>query len=282
MYDDAGGDPGPAPVGVPGFSRFNLEGLIPLVLLVIIGIASLNYFGVIDIPFLPRGAQHMQVLYIGQPTLGEKVVLDNLTYMLTYRVMNAASFGNNPGEELSQYDLVILNQTLTDKSVSVAFGEAVKNYVQKGGKLVIVSNSGIYQSVGFGGYTSTDVVGWRANFGEIVPVECILGPDSVPVCAQGREINVVGRIRRQVFDHPIMMGIELSPPVTQPPYTMRVLDVQTGQGSRTIAYIQSENTPKSYPAIVEKKSFPFGTVVYFNYDPGLTPGILTNTIRYLR
>ncbi|MFT4326975.1 MAG: hypothetical protein ACMXYK_05725, partial [Candidatus Woesearchaeota archaeon] len=186
------------------------------------------------------------------------------------------------GEELSQYDLVILNQTLTDKSVSVAFGEAAKNYVQKGGKLVIVSNSGIYQSVGFGGYTSTDVVDWRANFGEIIPVECILGPDSVPVCAQGQEINVVGRIRRQVFDHPIMMGIELSPPVTQPPYTMRVLDVQTGQGSRTIAYIQSENTPKSYPAIVEKKAFPFGTVVYFNYDPGLTPGILTNTIRYLR
>lgn len=282
MYDDAGGDAGAAPIGVPGIPRFNLEGLIPLVLLVIIGIASLNYFGVVDIPYLPKGSQHMQVLFIGQPSLGEKVVLDNLSYMLTYRVRDAASFGNAASEELSQYDLVILNQTLTDKSVTVSLGEATKNYVKKGGKLVVVSNSGIYQSVGFAGYTSTDVVGWKANFGEIIPVECVLGADSVPVCMEGKEINVVGRIRRQVYDHPIMSGIELSPPVTQPPYTMRVLDVQATQGTRTVAYIQSENTPKSYPAIVEKKSFPFGTVVYFNYDPGLTPGVLTNTIKYLK
>lgn len=282
MYDDAGGDAGAAPMGVPGFSRFNLEGLIPLVLLLIIGIASLNYFGVVDIPYLPKGSQNMQVLFIGQPSLGEKVVLDNLSYMLTYRVRDAASFGNAASEELSQYDMVILNQTLTDKSVTVALGEATKNYVKKGGKLVIVSNSGIYQSVGFAGYTSTDVIGWKANFGEIVPVECVLGADSVPVCAEGKEINIVGRIRRQVYDHPIMLGVELTPPVTSPPYSMRVLDVQAAQSTKTVAYIQAENTPKSYPAIVEKKSFPFGTVIYFNYDPGLTPGILTNTIRYLK
>jgi hypothetical protein len=282
MYDDAGGDGGAAPVGGNAFSNFNLEGLIPLILLVIIGIASLNYFGVVDIPYLPQGSQHMQVLFIGQPSLGEKVVMDNLSYTLTYRVRDAASFGNGASEELSQYDLIVLNQSLGDKSVTVALGEAVQEYVQKGGKLIVVSNSGIYQSVGFAGYTSTDVIGWRANFDDIIPVECVLGPDSVPVCAEGQEINVVGRIRRQDFDHPIMNGIELSPPVTSAPYTMAALDVQASEGAKTIAYIQSENTPKSYPAIVEKKAFPFGTVVYFNYDPGLTPGVLTNTIKYLQ
>lgn len=283
MYDDAGGDAGAAPIGGANpFSRFNLEGLIPLVLLVIIGIASLNYFGVVDIPYLPQGSQHMQVLFIGQPSLGEKVVMDNLSYMSTYRVRDAASFGNGASEELSQYDLVILDQSTGDKSVTVALGEAVQEYVTKGGKLIVVSNSGIYQSVGFAGYTSTDVVGWKASFDDIIPVECVLGPDSVPVCDQGQEINVVGRIRRQDYDHPIMNGIELSPPVTQAPYSMAVLDVQASEGAKTVAYIQSESTPKSYPAIVEKKSFPFGTVVFFNYDPGLTPGVLTNTIKYLK
>ena len=53
MYPDDGGADVVAPMG-GAVRRFNLEGLVPLILLVIIGIASLNYFGVIDVPLLPK------------------------------------------------------------------------------------------------------------------------------------------------------------------------------------------------------------------------------------
>ena len=281
MYDDAGAGSDPGPIA-RGMKKINLEGLIPIILLIIIGVASLNYFGVVEIPYLPRGSEHVQVLFIGEPSLGEKVVMDNLYYMLTYRIRDAGSFGPTATEELSEYDLVIMDQSMTDKAVTVSLGEAIQKYVNKGGKLIVVKNSGIYQSAGLGGAVSTDVVGWKATFGNIMPAECILGVSNIPSCQEGQEISVVGRIRRQDFDHPIMNGIELTPVAGMAPYSLQVLPIQANEGAKTIAYVDSEGTPKTYPAIMEKKSFPFGTVVYFNYDPGYTPGILTNTIKYLK
>ncbi len=283
MYDDGGAEAGPIAPITGAMKRFNLEGLVPLILLLIIGVASLNYFGVIDIPYLPKGSAHVQVLIIGEPSLGERVVLDNLSYTLTYRIRDAASFGNAAAEELNQYDLVILDQSIvSDKSVTVALAEAIQKYVQKGGNMIVVQNSGIYQSVGFAGLTAKDVVGWKASFGKIIPVECVLGSDNVPTCAEGRQISVVGRIYQQDFDHPIMNGIPMSPPAGDVPYALSTFAVQADEGAKTIAYIKAENTPQSYPAIVEKKNFPFGSVVYFNYDPGLTMGVFKNTIFYLK
>ncbi len=283
MYPDDGGAADPSPIG-GGMRRFNLEGLIPLILLVIIGIASLNYFGVVDIPYLPKGSEHIQVLFIGEPSLGEKLVLDNLNYMLTYRVRSSTSFSNFATEELSQYDIIIFDQSNTsDRSITVALGEAIQNYVKKGGKLITVLNSGIYQNVGLYGLTSTDVVGWKATFENIMPAECVLGSDNVPSCRESSEIAVVGRIRREDYDHPIMSGIEITPPAGEIPYTLRSLPIQANEGAKRIAYIDAEGTPQDgLPAIIEKKSFPLGTVIYFNYDPGLTYGILVNTIKYLK
>ena len=280
-YDDGGGEPA---MPMLGGKRFNLEGLIPLILLVIIGVASLNYFGVIDVPYLPKGSTRIQVLIIGEPSLGEKVVLDNLSYMMNYRVREASTFGNAASEELHQYDIVILDQASvgSDHSVTVALAEAIKTYVKKGGKLIVVMNSGIYQNVGFAGMTATDVVGWKANFGSLIPAECVLGSDNVPTCADGREVTVMGRIYQQDFDHPIMEGIPMSPPTGEVPYAFKTFAIQADEGANTIAYIKAENTPQTFAAILEKKNFPFGTVVYFNYDPGLTPGIFKNTIFYLK
>ena len=256
--------------------------IVIVALLFLIGVASLNYFGVTDIPGLPKGSSLTQVLVIGDLSLGERVVLDNLSYMLTYQVRDAASFDNTAAEEFAQYDLIIFDQSLVDKSVTVSFGEAIQKYAKKGGKMIVVLNSGIYQSVGFGGLTSTDVVGWNANFGNIMPVECVLNSQTKPSCADEFKVNVVGRIHKQIFDHPIMDGIDIAPPNTDAPYNLSVLDVQASEGASTVAYIASDGPPTTFPAIVEKKGFPLGTVVYFNYDPGMTPGILINTIKYLK
>ena len=281
MYPE-GGDDGGAPA-MGGGRRFNLEGLIPLILLVIIGVASLNYFGVIEIPYLPTGSSHIQVLFIGQPSSEEQVVLDNLNFMLNYRVRDAGSFGNAASEELHQYDIVILDQSMVaDKSVTVSLGEAIQNYVSKGGKLIVVMNSGVYQSAGFGGYQARDAVGWPANFGKLIPVECVLAADNVPSCADGREITVVGRIYQQDFEHPIMLGIPMAPAANEIPYTLSTLAIQANEGAKTIAYIKAENTQQNFPAIVEKKQLLLGTVIYFNYNPGITPTIFTNTIKYLK
>ncbi len=284
MYDEGADAAGPAQGLGGAVKRFNLEGLIPLILLVIIGVASLNYFGIIDVPYLPKGSSRVQVLFIGEPSLGEKVVLDNLSYFLTYRTRAADSFGNASSEELNQYDIVMFDQASngSDKSVTVALGDAMQKYVNKGGKLIVVMNSGIYQSVGFNGYTAADVVGWKATFGTIMPADCVAGHDGIPTCADGREESVVGRVWQQDYDHPIMQGIEVAPPMGELPRAMRTLAIQADSGAKTIAYIKAENTPKTYPAILEKKHFPVGTVVYFNYDPGMTPGILKNTIYYLK
>ncbi len=284
MYDDGGAGAGAPLPAMGGEKRFNLEALIPLVLLLVIGIASLNYFNVIDIPFLPKGSSHIQVLVIGNPSLGEKVTLDNSGYFLTYRVRDAATFYINSADELAQYDIVLFDQSLlSDKSVSTVLGEAMQQYVQKGGKLIIVKNSGIYQNVGLYGLTASDIVGWKSTFGNIIPADCVPGIDGVPTCQPGREISVVGRIYRQDYDHEIMAGVEVAPPMGSTPIVgLRVLPVQATEGANTIAFVKSENTPQTFPAIIEKKSLLAGTVVYFNYDPGLTPGIFSNTLKYLR
>jgi hypothetical protein len=288
MYDEGAEGGGPAQAIGGAVKKFNLEGLIPLVLLVIIGIASLNYFGVIDVPYLPKGSERVQVLIIGEPSMGERVALDNLSYFLTYRTRLASSFGNASSEELHQYDIVILDQSNSaDKSITVALGDALNQYVAKGGKLIIVLNSGVYQSVGFNGYTASDAIGWKATMGgknakNIVPAECALDSTGVPSCGVGREISVVGRIYRQDFDHMILNGVEIAPPQPEAPLALTTLGVQADEGARTLAYIKAENTPQTYPAILEKKNFPMGTVIYFNYDPGMTQTVFKNTINYLK
>ena len=281
MYDE-GGDAGAAPMG-GAMSKFNLEGLIPLLLLVIIGVASLNYFGVIEVPYLPRGSDSKQVLFIGVPSTGERIVLDNLSYFLRYNIRDATTFGNAASEELQQYDIVILDQSLSaNKSVTVGLGEAITKYVDKGGKLILVMNSGVRQSVGFGSTTTIDAIGWKANFGNTMPAECVLNQTGKPSCEKGQEISSIGRIYRQDYDHPIMLGTEVSPALNEAPYAMTTLAVQANEGAKTIAYIKAENTPQTYPAILEKKNFPLGNVIYFNYDPGLTPSVFKNTIMYLK
>ena len=116
-----------------------------------------------------------------------------------------------------------------------------------------------------------------------MPQDCVLGPDMVPTCHPSRNLTMVGRIYRQDYDHPIMAGVELTPPATEPPYSLTTLAIQADAGSKQIAYIKAENIPQTYPAIIEKKKFGLGgTVVYFNYDPGKTPGVLVNTIKYLK
>ena len=282
MYpEDAGGEPAPAG-GMKSKVTRNLEALIPLILIVIIAAFLGHKFGLWTIPFL-GGAEQVQVLVIGQPSVDLLADLDNQRDLVYYRVKDAADLDAAPQEQLAQYDIVLLDQHLGmtpyEKSVSRTLGEAIENYVRTGGKLITVMDSGIYRSGGiYGTGVASDVIGWKATFGDIIPVECDLGPNDVPTCKQ--PIATIGKIYRLDFDSKIMEGIEVAPADPRyGPLSILTFDVKpTGQ---QVAYIKHIATASNYPAIVEQKLL-IGKSIYFNYDPAMTPGIWQNTLEYLR
>lgn len=269
-----------APQAFAGSSKskapFHLEGLIPLILILII-IAFLGAkFGFWNLPFLPGVNQKISMLVIGAPTPNVQTVLFENRDLIQYRIKDASALSINAKEQLAQYDIVMLDQsTLADKSISRQLGDSLENYVKTGGKLITVLDSGIYR----GGETgiAKDVVGWRGTIGEVIPVDCTPLNDNTPSCTQ--PISVRGQIIRSDFSHPIMRGIESAPSVPgEEPYAITTFQVTTT--GKEIAYIKNVVTPAYYPGIVEK-NLVLGKSIYFNYDPGLTPSIFEKTLEYL-
>jgi len=284
MYPEEGGAEPSAPMGGGvrrGITR-NLEGLIPLILIIIIAAFLLHKFDIIQIPFLAK-AEPIQMLIIGQPSVDLFIDLDNQKDLVYYQEKDPAAMEVAPKERLAQYDLVLLDQhmgaTPYEKSVSRVLGEALENYVKTGGKLIVVMDSGIYRSGGiYGTSVASDVIGWKATFGDTIPVECDLGRNNVPTCTQ--PIVVTGKVYREDLDHKIMEGIEVAPASpSYGPLTMVTFNVKPTDNQ--VAFIKNIATPSYYPAIVEKRLI-IGKSIYFNYDPAMTPGIWQNTLEYLR
>jgi len=283
MYpEDAGAEPAPVG-GMKASVTRNLEALIPIILIVIIAVFLGHKFGFWEIPFL-GGADQIQMLVIGQPSIDMLADLDNQRDLVYYRVKDASDLDAAPQDQLAQYDIVLLDQhmgqTFYDKSVSRTLGEALENYVKTGGKLIVVMDSAIYRSGGiYGTSVASDIVGWKATFGDIIPVECDLGPNDVPTCQT--PIPTTAKIHRLDFDHKIMEGIEVAP--ANPAYgPLSLITFDVKPTGNQVAYIKHIATAKNFPAIVENKTLVGGKVIYFNYDPAVTPGIWQNTLEYLR
>ncbi len=275
MYPE--GEQAPAAPDYPehGFkSRLtaNLEGLIPLILILIIVAYAGDKIGLWNIPFL--GAKEpIRMLVIGDMSHDLKRVLDEDRDLIRYSVRSADSMRVAPKDQLVQYKIVMLNQsTLADKTVSRSLGEAVQDWVKQGGKLIVVLDSGIYRQ------GAVDVIGWQATFGDLMPVSCDYEKDMVPSCT--RPVHVTGRIYRLDWKHRIMEGIEIAP--AEPDLALFLETYNVTPTGNQIAYIQSATNNAYYPGIVEKTWFGIGKVIYFNYDPGKTKGILENTLEYLR
>jgi len=252
---------------------YHLEGLIPIILVLIVAAVAGSYLGFWSLPFIST-QKPIQMLVIGNPSLVTRAALDTQQDLVRYVVRDPFSLRVSPKEVFAQYDMVMLDQTDSPtKAIPRQVAEALSDYVRKGGKLIIVMNSGIYRE------GAPEIVGWEANFPDLVPVACVRqGTFGEPSCITSR--IVVGEIVREDFDHPIMKGIEVVPATPeQPLLQLETFPVQpTGN---EIAYIQNAQTPEYFPAIVEKRLI-LGKVIYFNYDPGITVGIFTNTLRYLR
>jgi len=277
--------------GAPEAGKKMPLGLKALIALAVIGVIAIIavpllalQFGLINLPAGIFGpAAPMQMLIIGQPSVDLFIDLDNQKDLVYYQEKDPAALEVAPKERLAQYNVVLLDQHLGatpyEKSVSRVLGAALENYVKTGGKLIVVMDSGIYRSGGiYGTSVASDVIGWEQNFGDIMPVECDLGRNNVPTCTQ--PIVVTGKVYREAANHKIMEGVEVAPASpSYGPLTMVTFNVKP-VGDK-IAFIEGVTATPYYPAIVEKKMV-IGKLIYFNYDPAMTPGIWQNTLEYLR
>lgn len=281
--EDSAADLPPLDEPIGSRLHINFEALIPIILIVVIGFLLLARLGVIDSSTPVIGAivstispnDQARILIIGAPSPEMLAVLNANKDLVGNPIVKAAeAFSRNPENQLTQYDIVVLDQTgQISKEIPRQLGDALQSYVKTGGKLLIIKDSGIARP------GALDVLGWKANLGDIVPVNCDIILDGQPTCT--RPISVVGVIWQQDFKHPIMLGIERVPAQAEAGYLgLEVFDV--GVTGNEIAYIEDIRTGKNYPAIVEHAQLGGGKVLYFNYNPGITPAIFENTIKYLK
>lgn len=270
--------------GEPITERFgvHLEGLVPLVLIVIIGLFLAIRFDVVDsstpiigpvVDVLNVGEGKTRMLIVGSTSQEVVDILNDRRDIIEYSIKTTDTLERNPAEQLAEYDIVMLDQSEeANKEVSKKLGEAIQKFVKNGGKFILVKDSGIRRP------DTYDVIGWRNTFGDIVPVECDRVFNSQPSCTN--RIVISGRLYREDERHTIMKGIDEFP--TDPLRTANFETFNISVNGREIAYLQSSGIDKkTYPAIVEK-NLVIGKSIYFNYNPGITKGIFESTLDYLR
>ncbi len=280
MYDEGAPpepmpqDFGPADSGMQSKLKYSLEGIIPLILIILIVAFLGNQFGFWSIPGL-TDREPMDMLIIGSPSQDFQNVLNQDKDLVRYQVRKVSTLTTNAEEILAEYDIVVLDQHLeANKEVSRQLGEAVQKYVSSGGKFILVMDSGIRRQ------NDSAVLGWEATFGDIVPVKCDReGASDTPSCLN--RVYVAGRIYKDDWKHPIMKGIEFAPREGGA-YMLETFPVNlTGKQVAWIEQYPWENQTEQYPGIVEKKLV-IGKSLYFGYDPGISKGIFDATLKYLR
>jgi len=261
--------------------KFKLETIIPII--VIIGVILLIVFktNVLSggIPLFEGSG--VSILVIGSPSPETVSVLndaENKDVIKQWRLQNVEAIEYNPKERIKPYDIIILDQSMSsDKSISRTIGEALDAFVKSGGKLIVVLNSGIERT------GSSDVIGWTATIGDIIPVTCDYGIYKVPTCKNTIRVDgfiLANRSNSKQSGYKITYGIERVPALE----TAGLIQTETykvGVVGNEIAYLVDARTGATYPAIIEKPLL-LGKVIYFNYNPGKTKTLLINTIKYLK
>ena len=287
MYPEGGAEPAGGDYmpqeggGFTGKIGYHLEGLIPLILIIVILLFLAIRFDIISssTPILgpladifEGGVQPAKMLIVGATSQEVIDVLNKHEKLVRYVVRTPESLDRSPREIISNYDIVMLDQSQqANKEVSFELGQAIQQYVSTGGKLIVVLDSGIRRP---GAY---DVIGWENTFKDIVPVSCDRIVDEIPVCIN--KITVRGKLYSIDDDHPIMRGIPVFP--ADPGFNAVFETLDVSPKGRELAFIEDPFTKKSFPGVVEKPSL-VGKSIYFNYNPGITEGIFVGTINYMK
>jgi len=245
-------------------SRFHsIEGVLPLVLLIVIAFFVLQFLNIIPC-IVPIGCGgEIDVVVVGQPSPTVQQLLQSKEARLR---------GINYGVDfppdivtidfLRSFKVVILQG---DPYFDLNTREAVKQFVDGGGKLIVVGDAGSKHP------EYTNVAGWAWPRGQGIPV---------PAKLVGEEAGYAEVAYGQVLqfadpNHPIAIGIKkIGATLSRPDAVFQV----TPEGKMIAAVRTTAGTLA--PAVIEGGSG-LGTVMYFAYDPGQTPAMFLATLEYL-
>jgi hypothetical protein len=247
-----------------GRRRFhNVEGVLPLILLVVIAFFVLQFLHVVPCVIPVGCGGGANVIVLGTPSQavlnvlsGEEAMKKGISYPVNLPPNTIWSY-----ETLKNYNVIILQG---DPYFDMNTRELLKQYVDSGGKLIVVGDAGSKHPL------YPNVVGWPwpSDQGIPVPADIVGNYAGYSDVAFGSQLNWVQP------NHPIVKGLKLIGASTYG--ITQVLKVQN-KGSLIAVITTNEG---NMPAIIEGGSG-FGNVIYFAYDPGQTPEILLTTVKYL-
>ena len=254
---------------------YHLEGFIPLILIIIIVVFAGASLGLWNIPFITKIGP-LSMLILGTPSPGTMAILNNSEDLVRPQFFSPDYLVLSPKEVLAQFDVIMLDQTGEAAPLSLPrrAGEAISEWVKKGGKLLIIKNSGISRA------DAPDVIGWEAVLGDVSPVDCQRLKNGRPSCLEPTVVPTA-EIWRVDYDHPIATFDVIPPIGTEAPLTITTFEVAPASGANQIAAIKDISSGKFYLGIVERQVL-IGKSIYMNYDPSITPGVFQNILRYLK
>lgn len=279
-----------APAGEGRFKR-HFEGIIPLIILIIIGIVLLGkttsvFCGVPLLSDLFCGGKIINIAVIGdfnaEGTEEEtaikgqylKELLDSplgKSYNMYYNVYTPSTLTYAKEALLKNYDLVIL---VGDRMFSRPVKDALQDYLGAGGKLIVIGDACTEDP------DDPLYIGW-GTIG--LPVRLNQDADLTGV-------RLHEPIQLQIFDinHPIVKGYGVQLDLTliedKPNCNddLFVIDVNPTTQD-VVAMISGEHADRrrDFLAVVEGGTLFGGKSMYFNFDPGCLPNLAISTIRYM-
>lgn len=247
-----------------GGRRFHsIEGILPLILLVVIAFFVLQFLGVIPciVPIGCGGEARVMVIGVASQELSKTLSgKEAMQAGIKYGVEFPSDYITL--DMLKNFNVIIMQG---DPYFDMNTREAIRDYVDGGGKLIVVGNAGSkhpqYQNV----------AGWSWPAGDGVPVPAEMIGEWVGWSA----VSYGSELRMADINHPIVKGLKLvGSRLDVPSQVFQVLS----NGKVIIAITTSDG--KTVPALVEGGSG-LGDVLYFAYDPGQTPEVLLVAVKYL-
>ena len=277
--------------------RKHFEGLIPIVILLLIGLVIVGKTTTVfcNVPglnavFCQKSQAKVAILGDLTQDANTQIKAERFRAVLESdaKTFNIFTQPILPGEllfarenRLKQFDAVVL---VGIQNLSYQEREALGNYVNGGGKVIVIGDAGTRDPA------DNLIRGWSsAAFGDNFPVRLSIsqpiGPNDVP-----RKLISQPQMWFTAEDHVIQFrsyaerfSVNLSENGCVD--SINAVDVVPKDGnSKILAYLANPGNPPTIlvPGIVERSSgFGAGKIIYFNYDPGCTPRLALVTIRYL-